>query len=56
VAYSYPDRSLTSTVTREVFFAVNGILWNISTYSSAAKADEAKLVFEHMINTFKVLH
>jgi hypothetical protein len=55
VAYVFSDTQLPSAITREVFFNVNGILWNISTYSSAEKADEAKLVFEHMIDTFTVL-
>ena len=55
VVYVFPDTQVPSTITREVFFNINGILWNIDTYSSATKADEAKLVFEHMINTFKIL-
>ena len=55
VVYVFPDTQVPSTITREVFFNINGILWNIDTYSRATKADEAKLVFEHMINTFKIL-
>jgi hypothetical protein len=55
LVYVFPDTQLPSTITREVFFNINGILWSISTYSSTEKADEAKLVFEHMMDTFKVL-
>ena len=29
VAYAYPDAKIVSTITREVFFSVNGVLWNI---------------------------
>lgn len=55
VAYAYPDAKIVSSITREVFFSVNGVLWNIDIYSSAAKADIAKVDFEHIISTFKVL-
>ena len=55
VAYSDTDPKIGATITREVFFSVNGVLWNIFIYSAVAKADEAKLDFEHIIDTFKVL-
>lgn len=43
------------TVNREVFFNVNGVLWNLYIYSSPANADKATLAFDHIISTFKVL-
>ena len=55
VAYSDTDPKIGATITREVFFSVNGVLWNIFIYSAVAKTDEAKLDFEHIIDTFKVL-
>jgi hypothetical protein len=54
VTYSYPNIGLTSTITREVFFNVNGVLWNIFIYSGTDKADEAKLVFNQVISSFKL--
>ena len=55
VAYSSSDFQNTPSVTREVFFSVNGILWSISIYSGIAKADEAKLDFEHIVTSFKIM-
>jgi hypothetical protein len=55
VAYSFPDLKNAPTITREVFFDVDGVLWNIYIYSGTDKSDETKLDFEHIINTFKVL-
>ena len=55
VAYSSTDFQNAPSVTREVFFSVNGVLWNIYIYSAPDKADEAKTDFEHIISTFKVL-
>ena len=55
VAYSSTDPESGATITREVFFSVNGVLWNIFIYSSPEKADKAKTDFEHIISTFKVL-
>jgi hypothetical protein len=55
VVYSFPDLKNASTITREVFFDVDGVLWNIYIYSGTDKSDEAKLDFEHIISTFKVL-
>jgi hypothetical protein len=55
VAYAGVDIQNYSSVTREVFFDINGVLWNVNISSSTAKADQAKLDFEHIINTFKIL-
>jgi hypothetical protein len=55
VAYSSNDFQNTPSVSQEVFFSANGVLWNIYIYSATDKADEAKTDFEHIINTFKVL-
>ncbi len=54
VDYTSKDYKNEPSVTREVFFVVNGVLWNICIYSSPAKANQAKLDIEHVINTFKV--
>jgi hypothetical protein len=55
VAYSQPDTKIVPIIIREVFFNANGVLWNIGIYSSTDKADTAKVDFEHIISTFKVL-
>ena len=54
VAYTSEDFENKPSVSREIFFVVNGDLWNINTYSSPAKANQAKLDIEQVIGTFKV--
>ena len=54
VAYTSEDFENKPSVSREIFFVVNGDLWNINTYSSPAKANQAKLDIEQRIGTFKV--
>ena len=55
VAYTGADIQNYSSVTREVFFDINGVLWSVNISSGTEKADQAKLDFEHIINTFKIL-
>ena len=55
VVYSSEDFENKPSVSREIFFVVNGDLWNINIYSSPAKANQAKLDIEQVISTFKVL-
>lgn len=55
VAYTSEDFQNKPSVSREIFFIVNGVLWNINIYSSPAKANQAKLDIDQVINTFKVL-
>jgi hypothetical protein len=55
VAFSSTGFSNTTTVTRAVFFEVNVWLWQVALRSEEAGADQGKLDFEHIIETFKVL-
>jgi hypothetical protein len=54
VAYTSEDYENKPSVSREIFFIVNGDLWNINIYSCPAKANQAKLDIEQVIGTFKV--
>ncbi len=40
---------------REVFFDYDGRIWDLYIYSEAALAEQARLDFEHIIQTFKIL-
>jgi len=44
----------TPLIVRDLFFRYNGTLWSVFIYSSPDKADEARLDFEHIIQTFKL--
>ena len=40
---------------RAVFFDFDGRIWNVFIYSDTARAEQAELDFEHMLETFKIL-
>jgi hypothetical protein len=54
VVYASSDYQNLASITRAVFFSVNGVTWSVSVYSGGAKAEEAKNVFDHVLQTFKV--
>jgi hypothetical protein len=53
VAYSYTSQD-SPMVDRTIFFDAYGTLWHIFIYSHPEKAEEAKLDFDHIIQTFKL--
>ncbi len=54
VAYHDPRMPETPEA-REVFFDHDGRIWNILIYSETIGAEQAKLDFEHIVQTFKIL-
>ena len=54
VAYRDP-RVLDRPEMREVFFDYGGRIWNIFIYSETSRAEQAKLDFVHVVQTFKIL-
>lgn len=55
VAYSYTSNSGVLMVTRAVYFNQNIRLWRIELGSDETGADVAKLDFQHVVETFKIL-
>jgi hypothetical protein len=52
----YLDSRMPNTPSvREVFFVFDGLLWNIGIYSDESEADQAKVDFDHILQTFKIL-
>lgn len=52
----YLDSRMPNTPSvREVFFVSDALLWNISIYSDESEADQAKVDFDHILQTFKIL-
>ena len=55
IVYTYPEMRRNLTEAREVFFDFDNRIWNIFIYSDTSRAEQARMDFDHILETFKIL-